>query len=128
MTDTMYSIVFGAAESFWRGDECLLAPPYPAKQRVPQWFKALPKRCPVTKEQDYANSLTAKACPPFLEAQTQTFGQLKTINLIPRVFVHLRNIKREADGSFYESEHLDGDNDMVGLISPQRIWIYPKSF
>lgn len=36
----------------------------------------------------------------------------------PRVhFVHLRNIIREADGSFYESEHLDGDNDMVGLIS-----------
>lgn len=32
-------------------------------------------------------------------------------------FVHLRNIKREADGSFFESEHLDGDNDMVGLIS-----------
>lgn len=31
-------------------------------------------------------------------------------------FVHLRNIKREADGSFFESEHLDGDNDMVGLI------------
>ncbi len=35
----------------------------------------------------------------------------------PRVhFVHLRNIKREADGSFYESEHLEGDNDMVGVI------------
>lgn len=32
-------------------------------------------------------------------------------------FVHLRNIKREEDGSFYESDHLDGDNDMVGLIS-----------
>ena len=32
-------------------------------------------------------------------------------------FVHLRNIRRENDGSFYESEHLDGDNDMVGLIS-----------
>ena len=31
-------------------------------------------------------------------------------------FVHLRNIRRENDGSFYESEHLDGDNDMVGLI------------
>ncbi len=31
-------------------------------------------------------------------------------------FVHLRNVKREADGSFYESEHLDGDNDMVGLV------------
>ena len=32
-------------------------------------------------------------------------------------FVHLRNIRREADGSFYESEHLDGDNDIVGLVS-----------
>lgn len=31
-------------------------------------------------------------------------------------FVHLRNVKRECDGSFYESEHLNGDNDMVGLI------------
>ncbi len=31
-------------------------------------------------------------------------------------FVHLRNVKRESDGSFYESDHLDGDNDMVGLI------------
>ena len=31
-------------------------------------------------------------------------------------FVHLRNVRREADGSFYESEHLDGDNDIVGLI------------
>ena len=31
-------------------------------------------------------------------------------------FVHLRNVRREADGSFYESDHLDGDNDMVGLI------------
>ena len=31
-------------------------------------------------------------------------------------FVHLRNVKREPDGSFFESEHLDGDNDMVGLI------------
>ena len=31
-------------------------------------------------------------------------------------FVHLRNIRREADHSFYESDHLDGDNDMVGLI------------
>lgn len=31
-------------------------------------------------------------------------------------FVHLRNVTRDADGSFCESEHLDGDNDMVGLI------------
>lgn len=32
-------------------------------------------------------------------------------------FVHLRNIKREDDGSFYESDHLDGDNDIVGIIN-----------
>ncbi len=32
-------------------------------------------------------------------------------------FVHLRNIHREADGSFYESDHLDGDNDIVGLVN-----------
>lgn len=31
-------------------------------------------------------------------------------------FVHLRNVIREANGSFYEAEHLSGDNDMVGLI------------
>lgn len=31
-------------------------------------------------------------------------------------FVHLRNVIREEDGSFYESDHLDGDNDMVGLV------------
>lgn len=31
-------------------------------------------------------------------------------------FVHLRNVIRERDGSFYESEHLNGDNDMVGLV------------
>lgn len=31
-------------------------------------------------------------------------------------FVHLRNIKREDDGSFYESDHLDGDNDIVGIV------------
>ncbi len=31
-------------------------------------------------------------------------------------FVHLRNVIREDDGSFFESEHLSGDNDMVGLI------------
>jgi len=31
-------------------------------------------------------------------------------------FVHLRNVKREGGGSFYESEHLDGDNDMLGLV------------
>ena len=36
----------------------------------------------------------------------------------PRIhFAHLRNTMQEADGSFYEAEHLDGDTDMVGVIA-----------
>ena len=31
-------------------------------------------------------------------------------------FVHLRQVVREADGSFYEAEHLHGSSDMVGVI------------
>lgn len=32
-------------------------------------------------------------------------------------FAHLRNVKRDADGSFQESEHLNGDVDMVSLVA-----------
>ncbi len=36
----------------------------------------------------------------------------------PRVhFVHLRNTKREPDGSFYEADHLDGDTDMIAVVA-----------
>jgi mannonate dehydratase len=31
-------------------------------------------------------------------------------------FVHLRQVKREVDGSFYEAEHLRGSSDMAGVI------------
>jgi mannonate dehydratase len=31
-------------------------------------------------------------------------------------FAHLRNVKKEPDGSFFEADHLGGDTDMVGLI------------
>lgn len=31
-------------------------------------------------------------------------------------FVHLRQVTREPDGSFYEAEHLEGSSDMVGVI------------
>ena len=31
-------------------------------------------------------------------------------------FVHLRNVSKEADGSFYEAEHLAGDTDMVAVV------------
>ena len=35
----------------------------------------------------------------------------------PRIhFAHLRNVAREADGSFYEADHLDGVTDMVALV------------
>lgn len=31
-------------------------------------------------------------------------------------FAHLRNVRKEADGSFEETAHLEGDTDMVALI------------
>lgn len=31
-------------------------------------------------------------------------------------FAHLRNVRKDADGSFEEAAHLDGDTDMVALI------------
>jgi len=36
----------------------------------------------------------------------------------PRIyFAHLRATRREADGSFYEADHLDGDVDMVAIVA-----------
>ena len=35
-------------------------------------------------------------------------------------FAHLRNVSKEPDGSFIESEHLAGDVNMVSLISVLR--------
>jgi mannonate dehydratase len=36
----------------------------------------------------------------------------------PRVhFVHLRNVKREPDGSFFEADHLAGETDLVALVA-----------
>lgn len=31
-------------------------------------------------------------------------------------FAHLRNVAKEADGSFMEADHLGGDNNMVGVV------------
>jgi mannonate dehydratase len=32
-------------------------------------------------------------------------------------FAHLRNVRREPDGSFYEADHLDGDTDLIKVIA-----------
>ncbi|MER9359027.1 mannonate dehydratase [Mesorhizobium sp. M0500] len=32
-------------------------------------------------------------------------------------FAHLRDVTKEPDGSFHEAEHLDGDTDMVAVVS-----------
>ncbi|QFU75954.1 mannonate dehydratase [Halioglobus maricola] len=62
------------------------------------------------------NGLTMCAGSFGARADNDLIGMVREFG--PQIhFVHLRNIKREDDGSFYESEHLDGDNDMVGLIS-----------
>jgi mannonate dehydratase len=35
----------------------------------------------------------------------------------PRIhFAHLRNVKRQEHGSFFEAEHLDGDTNMVAVV------------
>lgn len=40
------------------------------------------------------------------------------LEFAPRIhFVHLRNVKREPDGSFFEADHLAGETDMVRLVA-----------
>ncbi|MDC8831487.1 mannonate dehydratase [Alteromonas gilva] len=67
------------------------------------------------------------ACPSVANGLTMcagSFGARGDNDLVAMVkefaervyFVHLRNVTREADGSFYEADHLGGDNDMVGIV------------
>jgi mannonate dehydratase len=56
---------------------------------------------------------------------TGSFGS-NAANDLPRMaaefaphihFAHLRNVTKEADGSFHEAEHLGGDTDMVRVVA-----------
>lgn len=53
-------------------------------------------------------SLGSRADNPLVDMATE---------FAPRIhFAHLRDVAREADGSFFEADHLDGSNDMLGVI------------
>jgi mannonate dehydratase len=56
-------------------------------------------------------------CTGSLGANPQNNLSEMAKNLGPFIhFLHLRNVKREANGSFYEASHLDGDNDMPAIM------------
>ncbi len=68
-------------------------------------------------------AVPAEACG--LTLCTGSFGSNPKNDLVamakefaPRIhFVHLRNTTHEADGSFYEAAHLDGDTDLIGVAA-----------
>lgn len=62
-----------------------------------------------------ANGITL--CTGSLGAGVQNDVPAITRHCAARIhFVHLRNVAKEADGSFMEAEHLAGDTDMVSVV------------
>jgi mannonate dehydratase len=59
-------------------------------------------------------------CTGSLGVRPQNDLPAMAAHFAPRIaFAHLRSTRREADGlSFYESDHLDGDHDMVAVLKP----------
>ncbi len=55
---------------------------------------------------------------------TGSLGASKNNNLTEMVsrigekihFIHLRNVRKDKEGNFYEADHLDGDNDMFAVV------------
>lgn len=79
----------------------------------------------VSNEEDIAWIMDA--VPAFENGLTLCSGSLgaNPANDVPAIaarfadrihFAHLRNVRKDADGSFEEAAHLDGDTDMVALI------------
>jgi mannonate dehydratase len=79
----------------------------------------------VSTEQDLAD--VVNACPSPSNGLTYCTGSLgaNPANDLPGIvsrlgehihFLHLRNVQREPDGSFYESDHLNGSNDMYAVM------------
>jgi mannonate dehydratase len=63
-----------------------------------------------------ANGMTLCAGSLGSNAQNDVVAMAKEFG--PRVhFAHLRNVKREPDGSFFEADHLAGETDMVRLVA-----------
>jgi mannonate dehydratase len=79
----------------------------------------------VSTEQDLVD--VVNACPSPSNGLTYCTGSLgaNPANDLPGIvsrlgehihFLHLRNVQREPDGSFYESDHLNGSNDMYAVM------------
>ncbi|MBJ3761979.1 mannonate dehydratase [Maribius pontilimi] len=67
-------------------------------------------------EDSPANGLTL--CSGSLGAHPDADLPAIAARFAPRIhFAHLRNVRKEPDGSFEEAAHLDGDTDMVALIA-----------
>ncbi len=79
----------------------------------------------VSTEQDLTDLLNAEPSPSngltFCTGSLGARGDNDLPGIVERLgqhihFLHLRNVQREADGSFYEADHLGGSTDMYAVM------------